>query len=352
MKVDEDKQIEESLEIIENSKRISQNIDGLYEELYGKSNNILRILKKYVDEFEDFAYLDDNLRLIAEKLTEQYYSLEELAYSVRDNTNKYDFDEYNTIVLEDRYDEINRIYSKYGEGYDKVQEFLKNAKKEVEYYEEYEEKIVDIKKEILDLEKNLKQMSENITNIRKQEKSKLENIIVDELDTLGMKNVTFDIVIDTLEKYTPRGIDEVTFFISFNKGEEPKLFTKVASGGEISRFMLALKNVISSEFEKTIVFDEIDTGISGIASEKVGKKLKDISKTRQVLCITHQGQIASYAKNHIQVYKEDVDDNTLSRVNVLNEKEKIQEIAKMMDASTNSIKALEHAKELLNKNSK
>ena len=116
--------------------------------------------------------------------------------------------------------------------------------------------------------------------------------------------------------------------------------------------MLALKNVISSEFEKTIVFDEIDTGISGIASEKVGKKLKDISKTRQVLCITHQGQIASYAKNHIQVYKEDVDDNTLSRVNVLNEKEKIQEIAKMMDASTNSIKALEHAKELLNKNSK
>lgn len=352
LKVDEDKQIEESLEIIENSKRISQNIDGLYEELYGKSNNILRILKKYVDEFEDFAYLDDNLRLIAQKLTEQYYSLEELAYSVRDNTNKYDFDEYNTIVLEDRYDEINRIYSKYGEGYDKVQEFLKNAKKEVEYYEEYEEKIVDIKKEILDLEKNLKQMSENITNIRKQEKSKLENIIVDELDTLGMKNVTFDIVIDTLEKYTPRGIDEVTFFISFNKGEEPKLFTKVASGGEISRFMLALKNVISSEFEKTIVFDEIDTGISGIASEKVGKKLKDISKTRQVLCITHQGQIASYAKNHIQVYKEDVDDNTLSRVNVLNEKEKIQEIAKMMDASTNSIKALEHAKELLNKNSK
>lgn len=352
LKPDEDKQIEENLEIIDKSERIAQNIDGLYEDLYGKSNNILKILKKYVSEFEDFGYLDENLSSIGEKLTEQYYNLEELAYEVRDNTNKYDFDENKRILLEDRYDEINRIYSKYGQGYEKIQEFLKKAKEEVSFYEKYEEEILNIKDQISCYEKELEKSADIITKIRTDKKTELEKLIIEELDTLGMKNVDFRINILPIEVFTNKGKDDITFMISFNKGEEVKHFSKVASGGEISRFMLSLKNVISSEFEKTMVFDEIDTGISGLASERVGKKLKDISRTKQVLCITHQGQIASYAKNHIEVYKQEDDEKTLTRAKILNEKQRIKEIAKMMDASTDSIKSLEHAKELLNKNSK
>jgi len=185
----------------------------------------------------------------------------------------------------------------------------------------------------------------------KKEKVNLENKIVLELDTLGMKNVNFKINISSDGKFSSKGMDDVLFLISFNKGEDVKSFSKVASGGEISRFMLALKNIISSEFEKTMVFDEIDTGISGLASEAVGKKLKDISRTKQVLCITHQGQIASYAQNHIQVYKEEDDVTTITKAINLTQNQRVHEIAKMMDASTGSIKALEHAKELLNKNS-
>ena len=351
LKKDEDKQIEDKLQIIESSQQISKSIDGLYEDLYAKSDNILRILKKYVDEFEEFADFDESLKNISQSLNEQYYMLEELAYLVRDNTSKYDYDENSKTLLEDRYDEINKIYSKYGDGYDKVIEFLNKAKKEANFYEQYEEKVLSIKEKLKKLESQLLNESSVLSEIRKKEKSKLENQIISELETLGMKNVNFMINISSLDKFTPKGVDDVLFQISFNKGEDVKSFNKVASGGEISRFMLALKNTISSEYEKTMVFDEIDTGISGLASEAVGKKLKDISKTRQVLCITHQGQIASYAQNHINVYKEEDDLSTLTKATILTQNQRVHEIAKMMDASTKSIKALEHAKELLSKNS-
>ena len=351
LRKDEDKQIEDKIQVIENSQQISKSIDGLYEDLYGKSDNILKILKKYVDEFEEFAALDESLQNISQSLTEQYYMLEELAYLVRDNTSKYDYDEQSKALLEDRYDEINKIYSKYGDGYEKVIEFLNKAKKEVNFYEQYEEKVSSIKEKLKKFESQLLKESSEVSKIRQKEKNKLEKQIISELETLGMKNVTFKINISSLEKFTSKGIDDVLFQISFNKGEDVKSFNKVASGGEISRFMLALKNTISSEYEKTMVFDEIDTGISGLASEAVGKKMKDISKTRQVLCITHQGQIASYAQNHINVYKEEDDVSTLTKVIALTQNQRVHEIAKMMDASTKSIKALEHAKELLSKNS-
>lgn len=351
LRKDEDKQIEDKIQVIENSQQISKSIDGLYEDLYGKSDNILKILKKYVDEFEEFAALDESLQNISQSLTEQYYMLEELAYLVRDNTSKYDYDEQSKTLLEDRYDEINKIYSKYGDGYEKVIEFLNKAKKEVNFYEQYEEKVSSIKEKLKKFESQLLKESSEVSKIRQKEKNKLEKQIISELETLGMKNVTFKINISSLEKFTSKGIDDVLFQISFNKGEDVKSFNKVASGGEISRFMLALKNTISSEYEKTMVFDEIDTGISGLASEAVGKKMKDISKTRQVLCITHQGQIASYAQNHINVYKEEDDVSTLTKAIALTQNQRVHEIAKMMDASTKSIKALEHAKELLSKNS-
>lgn len=352
LKKGEDKNIEDRLEIMDKSAKISKCMNGLYEELYGKTNNILKVLRIYMQEFENFSDLDDNLKSISEKLNDEYYNIEELSYEVRDNLGRYDFDEDRKTILEDRYDEINRIYSKYAQGYDKLKEYLQNAYDEVEFYEKYEDKIKDIKRQMSQLDEKLKNISANITSIRTEKKTELEKLIVDELATLGMKNVAFDINISPLDTYNNKGNDNVIFLISFNKGEDTKSFSKIASGGEISRFMLALKNVISSEFEKTMVFDEIDTGISGLASEKVGKKLKDISRVRQVLCITHQGQIASYAQNHIEVFKTEEDDNTLTKAKILSEKERIVEIAKMMDASTDSIKSLEHAKELLSKNSR
>ncbi|EHL17908.1 DNA repair protein RecN [Peptoanaerobacter stomatis] len=352
LKKGEDKNIEDRLEIMDKSVKISKCMNGLYEELYGKTNNILKVLRMYMQEFENFSDLDDNLKSISEKLNDEYYNIEELSYEVRDNLGRYDFDEDRKTILEDRYDEINRIYSKYAQGYDKLKEYLQNAYDEVEFYEKYEDKIKDIKRQMSQLDEKLKNISENITSIRTEKKTELEKLIVDELATLGMKNIVFDINISPLDTYNNKGSDNVIFLISFNKGEDTKPFSKIASGGEISRFMLALKNVISSEFEKTMVFDEIDTGISGLASEKVGKKLKDISRVRQVLCITHQGQIASYAQNHIEVFKTEEDDNTLTKAKILSEKERIVEIAKMMDASTDSIKSLEHAKELLSKNSR
>ncbi len=133
LKKGEDKNIEDRLEIMDKSVKISKCMNGLYDELYGKTNNILKVLRMYMQEFENFSDLDDNLKSISEKLNDEYYNIEELSYEVRDNLGRYDFDEDRKAVLEDRYDEINRIYSKYAQGYDKLKEYLQNAYDELEF---------------------------------------------------------------------------------------------------------------------------------------------------------------------------------------------------------------------------
>lgn len=349
LKKGEDEKIQSKLEIAEQSQRITDAVSGLYDELYGNSSNVMRTLKSYMDEFEKFAGLDEKLSSVYEKINSQYYNIEDLAYELRDMLGIYEYEDGSVQELESRFDEINTVFSKYAQGYDDLMDYLKDLEKKKNELENTEVKIKELKGEIENIKKLLTECATEITKIRAQKKSEFEKDILKELSTLGMNSVDFRVQIGEQKSFTSKGLDTVLFLISFNKGEDVKPFSKVASGGEISRFMLSLKNVISSDYEKTMIFDEIDTGISGLASERVGNKMKAISAKRQVLCITHQAQIASYATNHIEVYKTQENESTLTHAKKLNEDERIRRIALMMDASADT-KAIEHAKQLIKKN--
>lgn len=312
----------------------------------------MKTLKRYTEEFEELSHLDKKLAAIHEKLNNEYYNLEEIVYDLRDNMGRYEYEDNSKEELENRYNQINYVFSKYAQGYDELMKYLKALKNKVYELENMEIRLKALKQELTQLHEQVQIYSKKLTEIRKDNIPKLEQQIIKELDTLGIGDTAFKIDISYADSFNQKGRDKILFLVSFNKGEEIKPFSKVASGGEISRFMLALKNVISSDFEKTMIFDEIDTGISGLASERVGRKLKNISSKRQVLCITHQAQIASFAKNHIEVYKTEENGSTFTRAEVLDKTGRVKQIAQMMDSRQDSIKALEHAKELVEKNSK
>lgn len=352
LKKGEDEKISSQLEIAEQSEKINNTINGLYQELYSNSSNIMKTLKRYTEEFEELSHLDKKLAAIHEKLNNEYYNLEEIVYDLRDNMGRYEYEDNSKEELENRYNQINYVFSKYAQGYDELMKYLKALKNKVYELENMEIRLKALKQELTQLHEQVQIYSKKLTEIRKDNIPKLEQQIIKELDTLGMGDTAFKIDISYADSFNQKGRDKILFLVSFNKGEEIKPFSKVASGGEISRFMLALKNVISSDFEKTMIFDEIDTGISGLASERVGRKLKNISSKRQVLCITHQAQIASFAKNHIEVYKTEENGSTFTRAEVLDKTGRVKQIAQMMDSRQDSIKALEHAKELVEKNSK
>lgn len=352
LKKGEDEKISSQLEIAEQSEKINNTINGLYQELYSNSSNIMKTLKRYTEEFEELSHLDKKLAAIHEKLNNEYYNLEEIVYDLRDNMGRYEYEDNSKEELENRYNQINYVFSKYAQGYDELMKYLKALKNKVYEFENMEIRLKALKQELTQLHEQVQIYSKKLTEIRKDNIPKLEQQIIKELDTLGMGDTAFKIDISYADSFNQKGRDKILFLVSFNKGEEIKPFSKVASGGEISRFMLALKNVISSDFEKTMIFDEIDTGISGLASERVGRKLKNISSKRQVLCITHQAQIASFAKNHIEVYKTEENGSTFTRAEILDKTGRVKQIAQMMDSRQDSIKALEHAKELVEKNSK
>nr|WP_308592943.1 DNA repair protein RecN [uncultured Criibacterium sp.] len=352
LKKGEDEKISSQLEIAEQSEKINNTINGLYQELYSNSSNIMKTLKRYTEEFEELSHLDKKLAAIHEKLNNEYYNLEEIVYDLRDNMGRYEYEDNSKEELENRYNQINYVFSKYAQGYDELMKYLKALKNKVYEFENMEIRLKALKQELTQLHEQVQIYSKKLTEIRKDNIPKLEQQIIKELDTLGMEDTAFKIDISYADSFNQKGRDKILFLVSFNKGEEIKSFSKVASGGEISRFMLALKNVISSDFEKTMIFDEIDTGISGLASERVGRKLKNISSKRQVLCITHQAQIASFAKNHIEVYKTEENGSTFTRAEILDKTGRVKQIAQMMDSRQDSIKALEHAKELVEKNSK
>lgn len=352
LKKGEDEKISSQLEIAEQSEKINNTINGLYQELYSNSSNIMKTLKRYTEEFEELSHLDKKLAAIHEKLNNEYYNLEEIVYDLRDNMGRYEYEDNSKEELENRYNQINYVFSKYAQGYDELMKYLKALKNKVYELENMEIRLKALKQELTQLHEQVQIYSKKLTEIRKDNIPKLEQQIIKELDTLGMEDTAFKIDISYADSFNQKGRDKILFLVSFNKGEEIKSFSKVASGGEISRFMLALKNVISSDFEKTMIFDEIDTGISGLASERVGRKLKNISSKRQVLCITHQAQIASFAKNHIEVYKTEENGSTFTRAEILDKTGRVKQIAQMMDSRQDSIKALEHAKELVEKNSK
>ena len=343
--------LESKINLLEHSEEISLLINNIYNDSYSNSDNILKKIDLFKNSLSKFSKSDELINNWYEGFNEVYYKLEDITLTIRDNLDKFSYDYGKLADLKQRYSDINKILLKYGKDIDSVFDYLGEMYSRKNYLENIDSNIINLKKEISSLEIDLEKYSKKISQKRLIGISELKSAIVDELISLDMINSKFDIKLENTTEFGINGRDSISFLISFNKGEDLKPFNKIASGGEISRFMLALKKV-SATFDNisTIVFDEIDTGISGKAAKVVGEKLKEISKHRQIICITHLPQIAAKGDYHFAVQKLESGDKTHSFITQLSKDERISEIAKMISGDDTSTTSYKYAKEMIELN--
>ena len=343
--------LESKINLLEHSEEISLLINNIYNDSYSNSDNILKKIDLFKNSLSKFSKSDELINNWYEGFNEVYYKLEDITLTIRDNLDKFSYDYGKLADLKQRYSDINKILLKYGKDIDSVFDYLGEMYNRKNYLENIDSNIINLKNEISSLEIDLENYSKKISQKRLIGIAELKSAIVDELISLDMINSKFDIKLENTTEFGINGRDSISFLISFNKGEDLKPFNKIASGGEISRFMLALKKV-SATFDNisTIVFDEIDTGISGKAAKVVGEKLKEISKHRQIICITHLPQIAAKGDYHFAVQKLESGDNTHSFITQLSKAERIAEIAKMISGDDTSTTSYKYAKEMIELN--
>ncbi len=306
------------------------NLNGVY--------NLLNKIKGYDDSLAEFL---SKLDILLEEL--QYFN-----YDLRDYSEKLDFDGEKLNVIEKRMSFINRLKRKYGFSIEKIMEYKESADKELDILLKAESNLNLMIKEKSNLNKKLEELSHRISDKRKNAAKVLESKILSELDDLNMKNIEFKVLISKKANYSYDGIDDVEFLISTNIGSDLNSVQKVVSGGEASRIMLAFKKIVSDiESTQTMVFDEIDTGISGRTAQMAGIKMSYISAKHQIICVTHSPQIASISKNHFLIEKKVIDNNTCSIVNKLDKENKIYEIARLLSGMKITEKSLSNAKDLI-----
>lgn len=343
--------LESKINLLEHSEEISLLINNIYNDSYSNSDNILKKIDLFKNSLSKFSKSDELINNWYEGFNEVYYKLEDITLTIRDNLDKFSYDYGKLADLKQRYSDINKILLKYGKDIDSVFDYLGEMYNRKNYLENIDSNIINLKNEISSLEIDLENYSKKISQKRLIGIAELKSAIVDELISLDMINSKFDIKLENTTEFGINGRDSISFLISFNKGEDLKPFNKIASGGEISRFMLALKKV-SATFDNisTIVFDEIDTGISGKAAKVVGEKLKEISKHRQIICITHLPQIAAKGDYHFAVQKLESGDKTHSFITQLSKDERISEIAKMISGDDTSTTSYKYAEEMIELN--
>lgn len=346
---DADLKAEEEDELLKEIKKLSnvQEIKGsLYEanKILSTSagmNNVYTLLNKIKSYDEILGNFLSRLDILLEE--QQFF-----AHDLRDYSDKLDLDESKLNFIENRMSLISRLKRKYGYTIDKIIEYKNSSQEELNILTEAETKLSMLEKEKDILYKDLKKCADEISKIRKSAASMLEKQILKELDDLNMKNIKFKVDIERRNTFAADGIDQVEFLISTNVGSDLNSVQKVVSGGEASRIMLAFKKITSDiESDQTMIFDEIDSGISGKTSQMSGIKMNYISVNHQVICVTHSPQIASISKNHFFIEKKVVDGNTYSTVRKLDKENRIYEIARLLSGMKITDKSLNNAKELI-----
>ena len=348
LKISEDQELEAKREIILNSEKINENLSiadlEISEKTIDSINSAIRALEK-IETFNEEYSKELNV------LKSTYYDIQEIARDISNLREETYFDEKERRDVETRLDIIFSLKRKYGNTIEEILKYKREIEEEINRIQNLEEENNKLKNELLEIENEMYNLSFSMNNVRKESSAKLEEKINKELKDLEMKNakIKINIIFDNERKYNRNGLDNVEFLISTNVGEKEKSLNKIASGGEMSRIMLAIKNVLSNvDIVPVLVFDEIDTGISGIAAKSVGEKLKSISKEHQVLCVTHLGSIAAKGDYNYYISKNVENDKTKTNIELLNEEKTIREIARIVSGEITEI-SLKHDKKLRNK---
>lgn len=344
---DEYEELLKQREVFRNSEKIYNNLNNSYQMLYGENQNIVDLIGSVSKELSCVSKYDERICEFSSEIDRIMYELQDISRDIRNYKDNINFEPYELKNIEDRVDEINNLRRKYGETIEDIFKYYEKINLRLNQILGRDEQIEKLNLEIKNLEQVLHKKAENLSLKRKQVAKNLKNQITDELCSLDMKNSKFEVCF--LEKdFNVEGKDDVEFMISFNLGEKLNSISKTASGGEMSRFMLCLKTILSNIYNiDTLVFDEIDTGISGIAAQIVGKKLSNMGKQKQIICITHLPQIAAFANSHYCITKESDNERTFTNIEKLDENKRQKEISRLIAGSNVTDKTIEHAKEIL-----
>ncbi len=326
------------------------------EALYGESGSAVEHLKATLQRLREGVKVDPALAPLAASVESILFQSEDVASSLRSYREKIFFDPKRLDTIESRLDELIKLKKKYGPTLADVLAYREKTDGERKSLGGMEEKISDLGKVTAEEQARAVTLARQLSKKRKEAASDLASKLEKELSSLGMKKVRFQIKVDSeggaLEEGRPRmnekGMDQVEFLLSPNPGEDLKPLAKIASGGELSRIMLAMKRIFAEEsLVKTLIFDEVDAGIGGGIAEIVGLKLKEISRHHQVFCITHLPQIACFADTHYKIIKKESGGKTYVEVKRLSDEERLEEVARMLGGLKITGKTIDHAREML-----
>ncbi len=332
---------------MQNSARILDALHIAYALLQGteESDGVLSMLDQLcgqMDELENFYP-----QIQSEQVLDVRYELEEVGEILRDALSDIEMDPTELERIEDRLDLIHQFKRKYGGSIEEILSFAEQAQAQLDAINHTEEMQERLEKESLQTEKKLLEFADQLSKRRRSAAVQLQKLVCDELTFLDMPAVRFMVHMET-GRPDETGIDRMEFYISTNPGEPPKPLGKIASGGELSRIMLSLKNVIAEGDQiGTLIFDEVDTGVSGRAAQKIGRKLKQASENRQIICVTHLAQVAAFADAHLLIEKNVQNERTFTTVHTLQQQERVRELARIMGGENMTSTVLASAQELI-----
>ena len=350
LKPGEDAQLEQERVVLRNVAKLQENANAAYAALYEDQQSVSTQLRTALKKVEELARIDASLQHVVETIKTAAIGVDDASDAIRDYMDKLEADPKRLDEIESRLALIERLKRKYGSGLDDVLAFLEDVRTKMEAIETAGERRAKLVQDLAAASAAYVERAAALTNARKAAAEKLAKKVETELDSLALESAVFRIEIREAN-WSENGADRVEFLISANAGEEPRALDKVASGGELSRIALALKTSLghtrAKGVQRTLVFDEIDTGIGGGVAEAVGRRLKKLSASSQVLCVTHLAQVAGFADHHYSVEKREVKGRTVAEIEELTDDARTREIGRMLSGQKVTPEALKHAEQLI-----
>ena len=349
----EDELLHDEKKVIINVHKLIGAADAAHARLYGNQVSVLEGLRSVSQNIKEIKKIDGALSIAEQDLDGIYYQLEDMALCLRDYGKNLSFDPHRLEAIEERLELLSRLKRKYGGTLESVLQTKADLENSLGDKSALQEEIAEKQKLLRGIISRLQYQAHLLSEHRKKAAARLRLAIESEIHTLKMDKATFEVVLQKLPEdqeylFNVKGMDEVEFYLSANRGEELKPLARIASGGELSRIVLAMKKVLAgSGSVGTIIFDEVDSGIGGAVAGIVGEKLRDVSGHYQVICITHLPQIACFANRHFLVSKQETGERTKTIIRSLSEEERLDEIARMLAGVELTEKAREHAREML-----
>jgi DNA repair protein RecN (Recombination protein N) len=347
----EDAELENERLVLKNVARLQESANAAYSALYDSPESASAQVRTAMKKLEDLCRIDASLAPVLDTLKSAAIGVDEASYAIRDYLDRLEADPDRLDRIESRLELLDRLKRKYGSSLAEVLAFLDNVRAQVEAVETAGERKLMLEQELARASEAYRQAAASLTKLRTAAAEKLTRKVEAELGSLALDNAVFQIAVQPAS-WSEQGADRVEFLISANVGEEPRPLDKVASGGELSRIALALKtsagrSARANAIQRTLVFDEIDSGIGGGVAEAVGRRLKKLSGSNQVLCVTHLAQVAGFADHHYFVEKREVKGRTVAEIEELTGQARTREIGRMLSGQRVTAEALKHAEHLI-----